>query len=373
MKKLSLPLAIVLLFGLTLMGCASSKSDSNNTSNNTTSNNSTNSITNNNTGLCTDYCPDDKVCVGSTPEHSTCVSACPCSSDRACVNGGCVDLFNDPNNCGAGGNYCSGECINGQCTDACAANGTPCTTGQTCCELGTNWYQCANTLTDISNCGGCGLTCDTVAANACVNGQCACGTTAACTTGRTCCSNSCKDLLTDRYNCGSCGNVCGAGLTCENGQCMCGTEACSAGESCCLNYCADLESDPSNCGECGNNCGTGNGCIGGDCTCGSANEVCRGDFTSEMLTNCMGEMDMTAFQGYSCHEECCDTGCAVTSASSLMMGATADPNNCGSCGIQCEAGGSCCCFSLGGLGEPACECCSASETCGPAGCEASEK
>lgn len=369
MKKLNLSLFLTVVLASALFSCASSKTDENN-NNNITNNNNNN--TNNPSGLCSSYCPADKVCVGSTPEHSTCVSPCPCPADRMCYNGGCVDLFTDENNCGAGGVYCSGTCTNGQCSDACAASGTACLSTQTCCEISTNYYSCVNTSGDVNNCGDCGNTCDSTAANACVNGQCACGTNAACTGGKTCCSNSCKDLLNDPYNCGTCGRACGIGLACVNGQCMCGSEACDASESCCGNYCADLNNDSTNCGECGTNCGTGNGCSQGDCTCGTSGQVCRESYTSEMLMNCLGEMDPTAMMGVTCHEECCGNGCAVTSASTMMGGALADPDNCGECGNTCTGGGVCCCFDLMGTGA-SCECCSAGETCSIMGCEASGK
>ncbi|MBU1068947.1 hypothetical protein KJ975_05180, partial [Myxococcota bacterium] len=91
MKHLGLMLVAVLF----VVGCASSKkSESNNTSN---VNNNNNNVT---TGPCSAYCVTPKVCIGSTDEHSTCASPCPCESPKVCYSGGCVDLFSDPNNCG---------------------------------------------------------------------------------------------------------------------------------------------------------------------------------------------------------------------------------------------------------------------------------
>ena len=353
MKHLGLMLVAVLF----VVGCASSKkSESNNTSN---VNN--NNITNNTTGPCSSYCVAPKVCIGSTDENSTCASPCPCESPKVCYSGGCVDLFSDPNNCGAVGNYCSGTCTNGQCVDACAAIGAPCQTNQTCCDVGGGVFACRTTATDLLNCGACGRACSTTGANACLNGQCACGSGAECTGGRTCCSNSCKDTANDVYNCGTCGNACGVGLTCSGGQCMCGTAACGFGESCCGNYCANLTTDITNCGECGNNCGTGNGCSGGDCTCGTSGTVCQGDF------DCSGGL----FPGMcTATEECCPGGCAVTKVAELMpLGlVTVDNANCGACGNDCGAN-TCCCFSFMGA-EAQCSCCSSGQTCdGTMGCQ----
>ncbi|MBU1534519.1 hypothetical protein KKF84_04315 [Myxococcota bacterium] len=348
MRKSPILFVFASLF-LFAVGCASSGGDDDN-------NNNVNNVNNINnvTGACSTYCPASKVCVGSSDEHSTCVDPCPCSNDKICYQNGCVDLRTDENNCGSGGNYCSGECINGQCTDACAANGTPCQNGESCCQ-DNGIYICRNLTSDMYNCGSCGNTCDSVGANACVAGQCACGTTAACTSGRACCSNACQDLNTSVYNCGTCGNVCGTGLTCSAGDCMCGSVACNTGESCCGTYCANTSTDPTNCGECGHNCGTGNGCVGGECTCGSSGTVCRGTFTEtvDFSSPCFDlGMGLT-----SCFEECCDGECTITQVNNMLTGGEADPENCDQCGISC-GGNSCCCSQLGG-----CTCCNSGQTC----------
>lgn len=350
MKRLGFFLISILF----VTACASSKKSSNNTNTNNTNN--TNNA-NNQTGPCSSYCQSPKVCIGSTDLHSTCASPCPCESPKVCYSGGCVDLFTDPNNCGAVGNYCSGTCTNGECMDACAAMGTPCGTNQKCCDIGNGIYACRDTSSDKLNCGSCGHACSTTGANACINGQCACGSGAECTGGRTCCSNSCKDTNNDVYNCGTCGNACGVGLTCSGGQCMCGSTACQFGESCCGNYCANLQTDVSNCGECGNNCGTGNGCSGGQCTCGTSGQVCRGDFDCGLMPGLS-----------TCTEECCGNSCAVTKVGDMTGMVQPDPNNCGACGTVCSSG-VCCCFSFLGMGTE-CSCCQSGETCNPlAGCQ----
>jgi hypothetical protein len=348
MKHLSLIFVAVLF----VVGCASSKKSENN-------NNTINNI-NNTTGPCSTYCTAPKVCIGSTDANSTCASPCPCESPKVCYSGGCVDLFSDPNNCGAVGNYCSGTCTNGTCVDACAAIGAPCQANQTCCDVGVGVFACRTTGTDMLNCGSCGRACSSTGANACLNGQCACGSGAECTGGRTCCSNSCKDTNNDVYNCGSCGNACGVGLTCSGGQCMCGSAVCGFGESCCGNYCANLTTEITNCGECGNNCGTGNGCAGGNCTCGSSGQSCRGTFDCGLIP--MGMCTAT--------EECCAGGCAVTKVADLMGMTTVQPSgsHCGACGNSCN-GNACCCVGDPLGGGTQCSCCAAGQTCGMGGCQ----
>ena len=122
MKRLGF-LLISILF---VTACASSKKSSNNTNTNNTNN--TNNA-NNQTGPCSSYCQSPKVCIGSTDLHSTCASPCPCVSPKVCYSGGCVDLFTDPNNCGACNNVCSsGVC----CCFSLMGMGTECS----CCQSG---------------------------------------------------------------------------------------------------------------------------------------------------------------------------------------------------------------------------------------------
>ncbi len=47
------------------------------------------------------------------------------------------------------------------------------------------------------------------------------GQTPNCTAAQKACGGQCKTVATDQENCGACGNVCGAGQTCQNGQCQC--------------------------------------------------------------------------------------------------------------------------------------------------------
>jgi hypothetical protein len=89
-----------------------------------------------------------------------------------CSDGACVDLSNDPANCGACGVTCGPDvaCQQGICLgSACNASqhGAYCgtTPQQICCGA-----TCADTLSDPANCGACGKACD---AGICMSGVCA--------------------------------------------------------------------------------------------------------------------------------------------------------------------------------------------------------
>ncbi|WP_437290434.1 hypothetical protein [Sorangium sp. So ce406] len=68
--------------------------------------------------------------------------ACTCEEGLSCCGPTCVNLVNDPHNCGECGTTCAPEqaCIQGECKDPCAPGfgceeGTCC--GETCCVGGT--------------------------------------------------------------------------------------------------------------------------------------------------------------------------------------------------------------------------------------------
>jgi len=146
----------------------------------------------------------------------------------------CVDVLNDPNNCGACGNVCGdGTCCSG---GACVS----------LCEEGRIWCNgaCVDPVNDSDNCGACGEVCGD--GTCCSAGSCA----SVCELGRNFCNGTCLDVRSDPENCGSCGNVCGDGSVCHDGACI----TCGEGQTACDNLCVALGSDPYNCGACGVDC-----------------------------------------------------------------------------------------------------------------------
>lgn len=205
----------------------------------------------NNCGACGVTCAPTQVC-----SEGTCGSSC--TGGTTLCGSSCVDVQNDPKNCGQCGGFpdagvCT-VCIEGQCASSCG-NLTQCGT------------TCVDTMNDGENCGACGKGCkkDEV----CAGGSCglSCGSL-------TRCANSCVDTQTDTANCSGCGNrcnkpatglaVCIAGfcrVTCPVGLTTCGTAGVpgSPGDQSCV----AIATDNNNCGGCGIKCnpnlGTGQG------------------------------------------------------------------------------------------------------------------
>lgn len=171
-------------------------------------------------------------CVCQGADTSLCIRA---GDDGAAV-GECVQIFDDPLNCGACGLVCpDGEhvaeiaCVSGDCDPYCddgfrscdAANDGPCFTDLT---------------SDPANCGDCGKACPFNFV--CVQGVCACSLvqtcldegwdrpaddcqTCVCATGFSRCGPRCVDLLSDPDNCGACDDPCSSAFKrfCVFGEC----------------------------------------------------------------------------------------------------------------------------------------------------------
>ena len=147
---------------------------------------------------------------------------------------------------------------------------------------------CVDTLTDPTNCGGCGGVCGP--GWSCVSGVClgeappdGVSLIDCAAQGQTDCGGFCTDLAADSANCGACGNSCALGGFCQGGACQ--GIVCLGGQTDCGGYCADLLNDPANCGACHNFCdsGTCSGgscapiCFGGGSVCTDDSECCSGD------------------------------------------------------------------------------------------------
>jgi hypothetical protein len=178
-----------------------------------------------------------------------CVDACTgnmCTGGKVCCGGLCLDTTNDPLNCNACGNACTGaqtECCAGTCTDPlttatdCGTCGTVCSSlnGAPACNAGSCKWTCnagynhcavgntgceTSTSANTTQCGSCTTNCTTnvVHANgvACVASVC---TYATCTTGYSDCDakkyNGCECVTPA---CGGPNQICCAGNVCVPGQ-----------------------------------------------------------------------------------------------------------------------------------------------------------
>ncbi len=130
-----------------------------------------------NCGACKNVCLAGQVCKKDR-DASGFPIRCMCSKGESyCSRGGnygsCHDFASDPNNCGGCNIECGlldrntsvGICVKGICTMECA-------TGQADCNRNENDGCEVNVDSDPRNCGGCGIVCDAVAGQACVQGRC---------------------------------------------------------------------------------------------------------------------------------------------------------------------------------------------------------
>jgi hypothetical protein len=314
----------------------------------------------NNCGQCGAACPAGQVCMGSycaLPDggYLGCGNGQNCPSGTVCNGNTCLRPGCDP---GGSGEACAfgtgfgqqgylvraGKCCGGDCVDLtqdpenCGQCGTACTTGPQICvgsifgaaesaclpQLSTNCFMCQANQVCVN--GFCQMaTCQDFSGGICVAQSGSIGS---------CCpqgfSSTCIDVASDPMNCGGCGVSCGGG-TCTNGVCSNSAAACPkghAGEYCNLDAgltfaccpgagCVDTSKDQNNCGRCGGQCTFGLSCVEGQCvalTCTASvqNDSCESDGGT------LGT--------------CCGTSCVHRGS---------DPNNCGSCGRKCVGSETC--------------------------------
>ena len=141
----------------------------------------TSTVDDDNCGGCGSKCQDGMKCLLNELMMPTCM--CPAGQtlcgeshivlgDRSIGFGSCKDLSSDFDNCGACGVGCvrnilnaSDACVYGRCDWSCNAGSGDCNGNRDDgCET--------NIASDPKNCGGCGIVCDGIAGQACVDGQC---------------------------------------------------------------------------------------------------------------------------------------------------------------------------------------------------------
>src|SRR5579872_4049697 len=235
---------------------------------------------NNSCGTCDNACIGGKTCQNGQcvcpAGRDPCGNVC-CGPGETCCPDGCRNLNTDDNNCGTCGYPCTGgkTCQNGLCF--CPARRNPCGSvccgpGETCCPDG-----CRNLNTDDNNCGTCGYPCTGV--KTCQNGVCTCPSGRAtcgsicCGPSETCCGGTCTNTMTDFSNCGGCGQPCHSpeAVICKNGICSCRPGWVDCGDCCCMPVGATC-CDPAN----GHYCPPGKECCGAGC-CPEGQNCCRSE------------------------------------------------------------------------------------------------
>lgn len=211
---------------------------------------------------------------------------CGCPTGQTDCNGRCVDLRSDENNCGACSNVCPWPV---GCDDLWTKNASPACVDSACGHIvcNTDWADCNNDLHDCAtvdgcetntitndNCGGCGVKCGP-------NETCRpdgfghrCIATCESVGLADCGTGGCRDLRSDVDTCGSCSHKCPEPKahqqkTCHKGtcelECLPGWADCNGdpNDGCEI----DLNAHPANCGACGNRCNVeaGQPCIEGKC------------------------------------------------------------------------------------------------------------
>jgi hypothetical protein len=217
---------------------------------------------------------------GSTSPGGT--GATECEPGLVICDGRCMDIANNPENCGSCGHVCpTGQsCSGGTCSSGVpgipATPGIPITSttsgipGSLSCTSGqTNCYgSCVDLLSDTGHCGTCNTKC--ASGKVCSAGSC----TISCSAGQNNCGGSCINTQTSSQHCGKCNNPCSSGQTCQNGKCglyasvmtLDPHDICiNSGKSWCWGTCADIQTDESNCGSCGTKCPAGKLCSAGKC------------------------------------------------------------------------------------------------------------
>jgi Cys-rich repeat protein len=275
-----------------------------------------------NASACVPGCKDDSRCAGVVGDGG--------AGAMKCCGGQCVDTAGDAQNCGACGAACAighatAKCSGGQCALI------KCSAGWGDCNMNPADGCEANLHVDVKNCTACGMACAFAHATAACADGCY---LAACNFGFDDCDgkgdNGCEtSTLSDVKNCGGCGMACGAlanaVVGCNNA--VCAITSCKQGFLDCdnnpKNGCETAAAnDRNNCGMCGVACGQGQVCINGGCTC--ANCAITNATTKCVNNMCVFDKCVAGFGD--CNNNLND-GCEIQFSN--------DKNNCGACGNVC--------------------------------------
>jgi hypothetical protein len=213
-------------------------------------------------GFCSPQCRTDGDCTVVHPNGRCRAGACflaafgeTCGPSLSLCDPRCVDLSQDPTNCGACGVVCDADkrCVAGVCRAQCVAPTTEC------------GIECVDTRTNPAHCGRCGMDCGSSAI--CRAGACV----LLCPGLAEYCSGVCANTQMSALHCGACDNACPARSHatpwCVAGQCALVCEALYGDcDRVMDNGCERaLVADAANCGACGNACGAGLLCAQGRC------------------------------------------------------------------------------------------------------------
>ncbi len=287
--------------------------------------------------------------------------------DGSSSNGCEVDTTSDVVNCGGCGSVCAFDNASASCVASSCVMGT-CNQGWMDCDSDDSDGCEVDTTSDPANCGGCSQACSLDHATAgCQAAQCV---VEVCDDLWADCdslpANGCEsDVSVDMDNCGACGNTCQlshASAICDNGSCQ--VDSCDATWADCdslpNNGCErDLDSDIQNCGACDNDCHAMNAevscqsgtCMMGDCLEGygdcntDAGDGCEAVFSSDP-DNC-GECGLACDAPHAvsqcllgqCNISGCEDGfgdCNLDSSDGCESDLDSDPLHCGSCGEHCD-------------------------------------
>lgn len=271
-------------------------------------------------GACNEACSDGLVCQGGT-----CTSTC--AGGLSECQASCVDLNTAVSNCKECGVICPSPAAGGSAVCEAGVCGIACDKGLTECD-----GMCVNLASDLKHCGGCGDAC----AGTCSDGVC-------CPTGQTNCGGTCTDLRNSAASCGACGTACTGGKVCMNGSC---TTDCGA-QKLCGSSCVDANTNIEHCGGCNMACPSApaNGvavCAAGKCgvTCAAPDfkQCVAGSCTNITTeTNC-GDCGK-ACGGVCSKGVCCPAG--RVNCNGTCVNLQTDAKNCLSCGRACAAGEVC--------------------------------